>query len=147
MKLTYETSIATFIQFMVLSLLNILTGINSIVTECRAQDGSCVTGIFTSFVFYMLIALWFGVIWALGYLAQERRSRRLAQLLICAEGLIALIAYFNIKHHGGTLSLITSAIDLILAIWVIVLAFRLMRAKGGRIVSKQRSRRRRQRTV
>ena len=59
-----------------------------------------------------------------------------------AEGLVAKIALFNARNHVDLLGLTTSVIDLTLAIWVIILAFRLLRAKGGRLVVKQPRRRR-----
>jgi hypothetical protein len=146
MKLRYETGIATFIQFVVLSLLNIVNQLNSIVTTCRKDGSDCVSNTIVSIIFFMLVVAWFGAVWLLGYAAQDRRSKRLAQLLICAEALIALVALFNARHHTDFLSLITSIIDLVLAAWIIVLAFRLMRSSGGRIVSKQRPRQRKRRT-
>ncbi len=142
MKLTYETAIATFIQFIILSFLGIANGLNSVVTTCRHSSSDCVSNLIVSLIFFILTAVWFGAIWLLGFIAQDRRSKRLAQLLICAECLIALVALFNAKHHTDILSLFTSVIDLVLAIWVIILAYRLMRAGGGRVVSHQRPRRR-----
>lgn len=143
MKLTYQTAVATLIQFILLSFLGIANGLNSVVTTCRHDGGDCVSNLLVSLIFFILTALWFAAVWVLGYTAQERRSRRLAQLLIIAELLIAMVAFFNAKHHTDILSLVTSLIDLCLAIWVISLAFRLMRSKGKRIPStSQRSRKR-----
>ena len=142
MKLTYQTAVATLIQFILLSFLGIANGLNSVVTTCRHDGTDCVSNLIVSLIFFILTAGWFGAVWVLGYTAQERRSRRLAQLLIMAEALIALIAFFNAKHHTDILSLATSLIDLALAIWIITLAFRLMRVGGGRVVAKQRGRRR-----
>jgi len=142
MKLKYETAVATLIQFILLSFLGIANGLNSVVTTCHKDGGDCISNLIVSTIFFILTAVFFAFIWILGYSAQERRSKRLAQLLICAEALIALIAFFNAKHHTDALSLITSLTDLCLAIWIITLAFRLMRANGGRVVSRQRPRRR-----
>lgn len=149
MKLTYETGTATLIQFITLGILNILTGLDSVVQTCRHDSTNCLENIFTSFVFYLLIVTWFGIVCVIGYAAEQKRSRRLAQLLILAEILIAFVAFFNIRlslrYHNSLLSLFTSAADLILAIWIISLAFRLMRAGSGRVVVKQRKRRPRKR--
>ncbi len=147
MRLKYETGILTFIQFVTLSLLGIVNGLNSIITTCVHQSTSndCVSNMLVSIIFFILTTIWFALIWVLGYQAQERRSRRLAQLLIAMEAFIALIAFFNAKHHSDLLSLFTSLLDLVLAVWIIVLAVRLMRAKGGRVVSRQRPRQRRRR--
>lgn len=140
--MTYETATATLIQFIVLSLLNIANGVNSVVTTCRQDGGSCISNLLVSMIFYLLVVLWFGFVWILGYAAQERRSKRLAQVLIAAELAIALVAYFNIRHHNHKdfLGVTTSVIDLVLALWVITLAYRLMKAKGGRVVVRQRRR-------
>ncbi|HVI60769.1 MAG TPA: hypothetical protein VM535_01290, partial [Candidatus Saccharimonadales bacterium] len=115
-----------------------------------AHGTDCISNLIVSLIFFILTTAWFGFIWILGYSAQERRSRRLAQVLIAAESLIALIAFFNARHHTDWLSLSTSVIDLVLAVWVIALAFRLMRAGGGRVVARQRGasgRARRRRTT
>lgn len=144
MKLTYETATATTIQFIVLGLLNIATGVDSVVTTCAHDRADCVSNIIVSLLFYLLIVGWFGMVLALGYLAQERRGKRLAQLLIMAEFAILLVATFNVKlnlkYHNGLLSLITSLLDIALAIWIITLAYRLMRAGGKRITSRKRRR-------
>lgn len=143
MTLTYQTSVATLIQFITLSFLGIANGLNSVVTTCRSETGDCMSNLLVSIIFFIITAVWFGLIWVLGWAAQNRRSKRLAQLLICAEVLIAMVAYFNAKNHPDKLSLFTSVVDLALALWIIYLAFRLMRAGGGRIVARQRTRRRR----
>lgn len=146
MKLTYQTATATVIQFIVLGFLNIVNGIVSIVTTCAHPGGDCTGNILSSIIFYILIVGWFGIVLVLGYAAQERRSKRLAQLLIAAEGAIMLVALFNIKltlkYHNGFLNLFTSTVDLVLAIWIVTLAYRLMRANGGRVVAKARPRQR-----
>jgi len=146
MKLTYETGTATLIQFIVLGLLNIGTALTSTVHDCRQENADCLGTIFISFIFYLVVVGWFAAVWVLGYMAQERRSRRLAQLLIMAEGLIALVALFDAKHHNDKLGLITSVADFVLALWIISLAWRLMRSGGRRIVSSQRPRRRQHRS-
>ncbi|MGC1176531.1 MAG: hypothetical protein WA843_00510 [Candidatus Saccharimonadales bacterium] len=147
MTFKYETAVATLVQFITLSLLGIANGVNSVVTTCHGDKGDCVSNLIVSLIFFILTALWFGAVWVLGYAAQERRSKRLAQLLICAEVLIAMAALFNARHHTDVLSLITSLVDLLLAVWIITLAFRLMRAGGGRVVSRQRGRARRRPTT
>lgn len=152
MKLTYETGTATLIQFIVLGMLNILTGLDSIVQTCRHDSPNCLENVFTSFVFYVLVIAWFAFVCVIGYAAEQKRSRRLAQVLILAELLIAFVAFFNIRlnlrYENGLLSLFTSVADLILAIWIISLAYRLMRAGSGRVVTvkTRRSRKRRKTT-
>ena len=134
MKLKYQTGVATLIQFIVLSFLGIANGANSVVTTCRHDGSNCVSNLIVSLIFFILTALWFGAVWVLGYTAQERRHRRLAQLLIAAEGLIALVALFNVRHPSDALSIFTSLVDFALAIWIISLAFRLMRVGNKRFV-------------
>jgi|SRR5665213_3460880 len=142
MKLTHQTGIATLIQFITLSFLGMANGGNSVVTTCRHDGTNCVSNLIVSLIFFILTVVWFGAVWLLGYTAQERRSRRLAQLLIAAEAFIGLIAFFNAKHHTDALGLFTSLVDLILVAWIVSLAVRLMLAGNTRIVSKQRPRNR-----
>jgi len=143
MKFKYETGIATFIQFVTLVLLNVVTGTVSTVSACRTDSGGCIGDLLLALIFFLLITGWFACVWMLGYAAQEFRSRRLAYLLIGAEVLIAMVALFNARHHTDIASLITSLVDFALAVWVITLAYRLARADGGRVVKKQRTRTRR----
>ncbi len=145
MKLTYQTGIATMIQFILLSFLGIANGANSVVTTCRHDSTDCISNLIVSIIFFILTALWFGAVWVLGAMTQESRNKRLALLLIGAEGMIALIASFNAKHHTDILGLATSLLDLALAVWIIVLAWRLMRSEGQRITSGGRRRKRQRR--
>ncbi len=142
MTLRYETGIATLIQFVTLTILNIGTGTVSAVTGCTNGTSGCVTSLFTSAVFFVLISIWFGFIWILGFAAQETRSRRLAQALIIAEVLVIMVATLNARHHTDMLNLVTSLLDICLALWVIYLAIRLMQSKGGRVVKKIKVRQR-----
>jgi hypothetical protein len=152
LKLKYETGVATLIQFVVLVFLNIATGLTSVVTTCHSDGNNCVSNLLVSLIIFLLISVGFGFVWILGYVAQDRRSKVLARLLMLAEAFIALVAfvftYFNFKtfehKHSGALSLITSLIAMMLALWIIVLAYRLNRADGGRIMLKNRGRQRRQ---
>jgi uncharacterized membrane protein YsdA (DUF1294 family) len=139
MRLTYQTGVGTLIQFLLLSFLTLGSQAVSAVTTCSQNNGDCVSNLITSIIFYILVAIVFGAIWLLGYSVQSRRSKRLAQLLIAIEVVIALGALFSIKisvHQANknVFALIVSFLVLVLAAWIITLAFRLMRAGGGRVV-------------
>lgn len=138
MKLKYHTGIATLIQFITLTFLGMANGLNSIISTCRHQSNDCAENIMLSIIFFIITAAWFGGIWILGYVAHDRRSKRLAQLLILAECGIGLIALFNAMHHTDLLGLVTSIVDLALVLWVILLAFQLIRGtgKGGSYAHK-----------
>ncbi|MDL2341530.1 MAG: hypothetical protein QFB87_00420 [Patescibacteria group bacterium] len=143
MFLQYRTGLATLVQFISLCLLGILNTADSVISTCTSHHSTCISNLLVSVIFYLLMAAWFGGLWVIGYSAQERRSRRLALLLIGLELLVLLVAAFNAQHHANFINLLTSAIDSLLAIWVILLAWRLSRSKGGRIVSSQQARQRR----
>ena len=141
MKLTYQTAIATLIQFVAMSFLTFANEVNSVVTTCHSGN-DCGGNLITSLLFFLLVAIWFGTVWMLGYVTQQNRSKHLSRLLIVIELGIAVIALFDAKHHTDILSLFTSLVDIALSIWIITLAFRLMRASGGRVVSRRRARQR-----
>lgn len=148
MKLKYETGIATLIQLILMSALTFASQTGSVVKECTKDGGNCARNLLTSVILYLLVTFIFGFIWLIGVTAQARRSRRLAQLLISIECFTALIALFSIKlalGHGNKslLGLLASLAIAGLAAWIMLLAWRLMRAGGGRIVTGQRARQRR----
>jgi hypothetical protein len=142
MRLTYETGIATIIQFIILSLCNIANTIYSIVSTCTHSGGDCVSNTLSSVVFYILIIFWYGFIALLGFQAQSKRSKRSCRILILAELSCFLVAGYNIKlgitNHTSALSSFTSFADLVLAAWVVTLAYRLSKAGGGRVVTGRR---------
>ena len=117
MRLTYETGTGALIQFIVLGLLNIADALQSIISTCTHSGGSCVGNLLSSVIFYFLIVIWFGIILAIGLAAQQGRNKRLAQILICAELAVFVVAIYNIKldhfgFHNGILSILTSCIDM-----------------------------------
>jgi O-antigen/teichoic acid export membrane protein len=140
MKITYETALATRLQFILISFLGIPNALNSIITTCKDSHSDCFANTFLSLIYFILIVAWFGFLWILGFAAQDRRSKRLALLLIACEGLVLLVSLFNARHHNDILGLLTSIIDGVLAAWIILLAWRLQKAGGGRVVAKQRGR-------
>jgi hypothetical protein len=147
-KLRYETGVATLVQFIVMSLLGIPSALVSIISTCHGNGLDCATNSLGSVGFFLLTVFWFGIVWMLGYMAQEKRSRWLAWFLIGAELLNALVAFhFNLPHDSNFLTKGTSLIDIVLSLWIIVLAFRLSRAKGGRIVKNASIRQRRRPTA
>jgi magnesium-transporting ATPase (P-type) len=141
MRLTYQTSVATFIQFVIVSLFTLVSQAVSTVSSCHQNGSNCVSNLLVSIIFYIVVAVAFGGIWLVGYGAQARRSRRLAQLLICIEAFFALLALLSIKLNASSRSaagLFASFGMLILSAWVLTLAFRLMRAGNRRVVNRQR---------
>lgn len=142
MRITYETGFATMIQLIILAFLNIAGTIDSIVTTCQNPNGDCVGNTLTSIIYYILIVLWFGFIAFLGYLAQTKRNKLFSRLLIMSEMAVTFIALINIylginSTHNNALNSLTSFLDLILSVWIISLAYRILKAKGGRVVLKR----------
>ncbi|HVX57205.1 MAG TPA: hypothetical protein VHA37_05725 [Candidatus Saccharimonadales bacterium] len=146
MKLTYQTGIATLIQFVLLSFLTLVSQIASVVSTCRTDSSNCISNLITSIIFYIVVAVVFGGIWLIGLAAQNLRSKRLGWLVICIEGLIGVIALFTVKlslHHGhknvlGTLASLSIAV---VALWTVTLAWRITRFEGQRIRTGGRRRR------
>jgi hypothetical protein len=56
---------------------------------------------------------------------------------MAAEFMVLVISLFNAKHYPDILGLVTSLTDAAFAAWIILLAFRLSRAKGGRITASR----------
>jgi hypothetical protein len=135
-KLRYETGIAATIQFIVITALNFLNGASDTVRQCTTPNSttSCFGNILTNSIFFMMITVAFGVLWLIGFAAQDRRSKRIAKLLIAGELLLCLVGLFDLKYNkGAVIGEIVSVVEIISSLWVAWLAFRLMLAKGGRV--------------
>ena len=142
MLLYYRTAIATLVQFITVSLFSVINGLDSVITTCSARPNNCVSNMLSTTLLFLLTALFFGAIWILGFAAQDRRSRLLAYTLIMVEIGVLIVATFNATHRVNFISLLASVANVLLSLWVILLAFRLSRSKGGRIVASERARRR-----
>ncbi len=145
MKLRYETGVAAMTQFLAVIFLNFIGAIVSSIDVCTGATNAydCVSGIGIDLLYVIILAFWFGFLWVLAYAAQDRRDHRLATILMAAEFMVLVVALFNAKHFPNIIGLITSLTNAALAVWVIYLAFRLTRAKGGRITARTTRRPRR----
>jgi hypothetical protein len=141
LKLKYETGVAATFQFIVLTVLNFISGISSSVSQCLNGTGGCVSDVVLAILYFLVITVWFGALWLAGFAAQDRRSRRIAQFLILAEGLVFLVGLYGFKRHSQSIiSALISLAEIITSAYVAWLAFRLMRAKGGRVRTRARRR-------
>ena len=138
LKLKYETGVAATIQFIIISVLNVIDHISSSINQCLHGRGGCALDIVGNIVLFMIITVWFGALWLAGFAAQDRRSRRIAQFLILAEGLVFLYGLYETTRHTSILGTVIGLADLITSAYVAWLAFRLMRAKGGRVRTRRR---------
>lgn len=145
-KLRYETGIITFIQLVTVVPLAFINGILDIIASIADEDGHVMETIIFAMIFVLMLAFWFGFVSALGYAAQERRSRFFAKMLIAAELGTGGAALLYMQHPGDILGFFTALIVGLLALWAIVLAFRLHQAKGGRITATTTRRPRRRPT-
>jgi len=139
MRLRYETGTATLIQLGVVTLLGLGNQVAAIISSCVKDASACVQDSFVSLVFVVLLGVWLGIVSVIGYAAQEKRSKRLAFLLIAFECLILIVATINARGTTNIFSRLTSLIDISIALWIVFLAFRLARANGGRIVKRTSS--------
>ncbi len=139
MHLRYETGVATFVQFIIGAGLSFMTGVASIISGCRGASGAdCITNTFVSLILIILTIVAFSFLAGLGYVAQDRRSSRLALALIGFELLAMLIFLFDALHSPDILSKLINFVSFVVALWVLYIAWKLYRAKGARIVRARR---------
>ena len=135
MRIRYETGVATFVQFIVGAGLSFINGLASIISGCHgANSADCVSNAFVSLILIILTIVAFGFLLGLGYVAQDRRSSRLALVLIGCEAFAVLIFLFDAKHAPGLVDKTTNALSTLIGLWVIYVSWRLYRSKGARIV-------------
>jgi len=141
MAVKYQTGISTLAQFVTITFLNIVSLVITSVQGCVKSPGDCVGDTTLNLLYLLVLAGWFAFLWVLGYATQDRRSKRLAQLLIAAETVVFLAAALDAKHHPDILGLLTSLADLGFAALTILLAWRIWHAKGGRVTARPRRQR------
>ena len=141
MRLSYETATATIIQFIVIAVLNIADALQSVIPTCIHSGNECVSNLLSSVIYYILIIICYGAILAVGISAQEKRSKRLGQLLIIFEAIVFVVAAYGIKldltNHNAVLSLVTDVANVVLALWVGRLAIALVMSDGRRVVRRR----------
>ena len=138
LSLSYQTASISLFQFLTVLLLGIPDTIINIVSTCHSDSSNCVSNMVVSLIFYLLTAGWFAIIMVLGHLAQIKRSRQFAVLLMGFEAITFVVAgYIDFPHDSNVLSKLTSALDAFLSLVVIYLAIRLFLSGGRRIVRKQ----------
>jgi hypothetical protein len=143
MRVRYETGVAALIQFACGTILAAINGGGSVIGECLHHSGAdCATNTFVTLLFLIFTAGALAVLAILGYIAQERRSPRLAYILMAVEMGAALIYLFDAKQAPGLIDRITNLASCLIAVWVVVVAWRLARSRGARIVTRQRAHRR-----
>ncbi len=138
-KLSHQTAVVSLIQFVTIASLAIPNTIISIISSCHSDSTGCVSNMVASIIFYILTAVWFGLIMIIGFLAQKRRSRQFAVILICFEFFtLGVAGYIDFPHDPNFLSKATSLLDVILSLWVIYVSIRLIMSGTNRIVSKEK---------
>ncbi|HET8709518.1 MAG TPA: hypothetical protein VFL85_04540 [Candidatus Saccharimonadales bacterium] len=153
MRLRYQTGAVTLMQFAVVTIFALITQLGPSIDDCIKSRGDCANEVMSSMAYVVLLGVWLIFVSVIGYAAQDRRNRRMAQLLIGCEAFIGLIALFNARHFPSFMGLISSLVNMGFALLAIYLAWNIIRSGGGRIVSssplatRNRPRRRRRPTA
>jgi hypothetical protein len=135
MRIRYETTTATFIQFIIGAGLSFVSGVASIISGCHQTAGAdCVSNAFVSLLLIIFTIFAYGFLLGLGFVAQDRRSSRLAFMLIGVEAFAMLVFLFDAKQSPAAIDKITNGGSFLIAAWVAWVAWHLARARGGRIV-------------
>lgn len=141
MRIRYETSLATLVQFLAGVALSFVNGVASIAGGCfHTNSVDCVSNALVSLIVMLGSAMLFGVVLGLGYVAQARRSARLAYILIGAEIAMGAIFLFDAKHAVDVITVVTNLLSASIAAWVIWVAWNLSRTRGGRMVRARNTR-------
>lgn len=139
MKLRYNTGQATIVQFIAVMLLGFVSSTISLFQAVDSEgSGSFATNLLLTVFILILQALWLGFICVVGFAAQDKRNRSLALLLIGLEGINLAVAFMNIRHPGNPVAFLASLTHILIALYIIWLAYEIYRSRGKRIVSRAR---------
>ena len=115
-------------------LLVIINNIIILIESCKSAPECAAAAMFSLF-FVVSTAVWFGFLSMIGYKAEEQRSHKAAYALIVGEVATAAAAYGFFSNPGGFFGKLSAFLVLVSCGWVVYLAWRLARARGGRIVA------------
>jgi len=137
MRIYHHTSPATLVQLIVGSALTFITGFSSIISGCYGNGSTdCVSNTFVSLLLVLLVISGYGLLAGVGYIAQARRSGRLALVLIGMEACAGVIFLFDAKQSLDLVDRAANLAAFALAVWVAYVAFNLFRSRGTRVVRK-----------
>lgn len=137
MHSSIKTGVATLVQFVFGTILAFIAGIVSIISGCRNGGVDCATNTFVSLMLIIMTIAAYGVLLGIGYVAQDKRSARLALALIVLEFVGGVIFLFDARHATNIFDLATNLTSFLIAAWVMYVAFRQFRAKGTRMVRRR----------
>ena len=139
MKISYQTGLASLIQFIIVSVLGVPYALISIISTCSSDHTNCISNLVVSLIYFILTVIWFGIIAGLGFYAQEKRKRFPVLILIGCE--FINLGIFGFIDFPGSLNIIDKIISLVtslVSVWVIYIAIRLFLSGGGRVVKRHR---------
>lgn len=136
-KLRYQTGTATFIQLAIAVFVVVINNFIILIDSCNSA-AECAAAAMFSLFFIIATAAWFGFLSMIGYKAEEQRNHRAAYVLIASELATAAVVYGFFANPGGTFGKLSALLILLTCGWVIMLAWRLARARGKRIVAHHR---------
>lgn len=135
MNLHYQTGTATFIQLAIVMFLIVMNNIITFIATCTSETSECAITAMFSLIFIIMAGVWFLAVSAVGYAAQDKRSSKLSYALIAAELLTLAAAYGFSQYPSNWFGSLSAVVIMLSCAWIILLAWRLSRAKGGRIVT------------
>jgi hypothetical protein len=140
MRLHYQTGTASFIQLAAVMFLIVINNVMAFILACTQASSECAITAMFSLIFIIMAGFWFFGLSALGYAAEERRSSKLAYALIVGQLMTIAAAFGFFQHPSNWFGALSALVVMVFSAWVILLAWRLSRAKGGRIVYRPRKR-------
>lgn len=127
----HNVSHATFIQAVVVIVLTAVNGVYSGLTSCLGADkADCTTNSVLAVILVILAIIWFGFLSAMSYAAWVRRTTALIVLFAALEAITGGVSAFDLIHFDNAIGLITSLIDLLLALWVLYMTYHLFQLRG-----------------
>lgn len=109
----------------------VVNGLYSGLTSCLGSDkADCTTNSIMSVVMAILVIIWFAFLSAMAYAAWIRRTTTLILLFIMLEIITTGVSAFGLTHYDNFLGQITSLIDFLAGLWVLIMGYYLFKLRG-----------------
>lgn len=136
---SYQTGMASLIQLIIVAILGIPRELVSIINSCQNGKTACFDSLFFSAIIYVLLVVWFSVMAAIGYFAEDTRNPKFAYSIIFCEIItFTIVIFVNFVSETNYILKSVSLIYGLLSLWIIYLAIKLINSHGKRMTRRSR---------
>ena len=138
-NLRSQTGAATLAQLAAVMFFLVISAVIELIKNCDIGS-QCVANSFLWLVILFMAGIWLFALSLLGYAVEMKRRPLPTKILIVGELITAFVAFMTVTHPSGPFTAFAAAITLAISLATAYMAWRVLQARGGRVVTRTRRR-------